>query len=132
MSTTITWFAGAAPATVSGDPATLVFRPRDGLAGQSGAAGSGRYQVHLCHGQKPSGRVEPYRFHDVCPSRATQVHQQAAHLPGFTRLDDTTITVEIKRKAQRRYILCFNPTCSLINVGHGLKRSERFVPVPMT
>jgi hypothetical protein len=39
----------------------------------------------------------------------TRVHQQAAHLPGFTPLSGTTFYREIKVEGQRRYILCFNP-----------------------
>jgi len=107
--TTITWLLERLQQQFQGIRATLVFDC--GMVSQDNLARLEAADIKYISAMDKS-QVEGLSRIDftMCAHlEPTQVHQQAAHLPGFTRLDDTTYYREIKTEGQRRYILCFNP-----------------------
>jgi hypothetical protein len=107
--TTITWLLEQLQAQFQDIRATLVFDR--GMVSQENLARVEAAEIKYISAMDKS-QVEGLSgidFTIFAHLEPTRVHQQAAHLPGFTPLSGTTFYREVTVEGQRRYILCFNP-----------------------
>jgi hypothetical protein len=107
--TTITWLLEQLQAQFQDIRATLVFDR--GMVSQENLARVEAAEITYISAMDKS-QVEGVSGIDCTifsPLEPTRVHQQAAHLPGFTPLSGTTLYREVKVEGQRRDMLCFNP-----------------------
>src|SRR6266702_1798589 len=107
--TTITWLLEQLQEQFQDIRATLVFDR--GMVSQENLARVEAAKIKYISAMDKSQveGVSGIDFTLFSPLEPTRVHQQAAHLPGFTPLSDTTFYREVTVEGQRRYILCFTP-----------------------
>ncbi len=107
--TTITWLLEQLQEQFQAIRATLVFDR--GMVSQEHLARVEAAEIKDISAMDTSQveGVSGIDFTIFSPLEPTRVHQQAAHLPGFTPLSGTTFYREVKVEGQRRYMLCFTP-----------------------